>query len=140
MNQTNEPNQTKNDAWKQALEAFLNAFRESETVVRYQNAKELYISDGKLISLVNQYNVQGQLLRDEGAKETRDDELISQITEKLKELYDEIQENPRMQALQQAENDLSLMIDDINRGIQSIVQPEADGGCSGNCSSCSACH
>ncbi len=139
MNQTSKPNQT-NDAWKQALEVFLNAFRESETVVRYQNAKELYIADGKLISLVNQYNVQGQLLRDEGAKETRDDELIAQITEKLKGLYDEIQENPRMQALQQAENDLSLMIDDINRGIQAIVQPEADGGCSGNCSSCSACH
>ncbi len=145
MNQTSKPNQTNepnpsNDAWKQALEAFLNAFRESETVVRYQNAKELYIADGKLISLVNQYNVQGQLLRDEGAKETRDDELIAQITEKLKGLYDEIQGNPRMQALQQAENDVSLMIDDINRGIQSIVQPEADGGCSGNCSSCSACH
>ncbi len=139
MNQTSKPNQT-HDAWKKALEEFLNAFRENETVVRYQNAKELYIADGKLISLVNQYNVQGQLLRDEGAKETRDDELISQITEKLKGLYDEIQENPRMQALQQAENDVSLMIDDINRGIMSVVQPEADGGCSGNCSSCSACH
>lgn len=129
-----------NEAWKQALEAFLNAFRESETVVNYQNAKALYIADGKLIALVNQYNVQGQLLRDEGAKETRDDELLTQITAKLKELYDEIQENPNMQALQEAENALSLMIDDINRGIQSIVQPEADGSCGGNCSSCSGCH
>lgn len=131
-----------NESLKQALETFLTAFRESEPVVNYQNAKAMYIADGKLIALVNQYNVQGQLLRDEGAKQERNEELIAQITGKLKELYDEIMRNENMLAMQQAEQAISDIISDINRGIQSIVQPEAveGGACGGNCSSCSGCH
>ncbi len=131
-----------NEEWKKTLETFLNAFRDSEPVTRYQNAKALYLADGKLIALVNQYNVQGQLLRDEGAKPERDQELIAQITEKLKELYDEITRNEHMQAMQEAEQEISEIIADINRGIQSIVQPEAveGGACGGNCSSCRGCH
>lgn len=131
-----------NEALKNALETFLTAFRDSEPVVNYLNAKELYVADGKLIALVNQYNVQGQLLRDEGAKPERDEELITQITGKLKEIYDEIMRNENMLAMQQAEQVISDIISDINRGIQSIVQPEAveGGACGGNCSSCSGCH
>ena len=65
-----------NEELKNALETFLTVLRNSEPIVKYLNAKEAYISDGHLIALVNQYNVQGQLLRDEGAKPERDQELI----------------------------------------------------------------
>lgn len=129
-----------NEELKQAFETFLNTFRDSEPVIRYNNAKELYMADGRLVALINQYNVQAQLLRDEGAKEERDDELISQITGKLKELYDEIMRNDNMTAMQEAEQEISAILDSINRGLMSVVRPEDAGGCSGSCSSCSGCH
>ena len=84
-----------NEQLRIALENFLNALRDSDAVVRYENAKALYATDGKLMALIDQYNCQGKLLRDEGEKADRNDELLAQITNKLKELYDEIMENRR---------------------------------------------
>ena len=129
-----------NEQLRIALENFLNALRDSEAVVRYENAKALYATDGKLMALIDQYNCQGKLLRDEGEKADRNDELLGQITNKLKELYDEIIENETMLAMQAAEQEISAIINDVNRGMQSILQPEMEGGCTGNCSTCSSCH
>jgi cell fate (sporulation/competence/biofilm development) regulator YlbF (YheA/YmcA/DUF963 family) len=129
-----------NEQLKLALENFLTALKECDALVRYQNARELYATDGKLMALIDQYNVQGRLLRDEGAKEERNDELIAQISMKLKDLYDEIMENEAMQAMQKAEEELTAIINDVNNGMQSIINPGMEGGCSGNCSSCSSCH
>ena len=127
---------------KQALEQFLNALRDSEAVKNYQAAKDRYIADGELITLVNEYNMQGQMLRDEGAKPERDDVLIGQITEKLKETYDAIMRNENMVAFQKAEQAVSELISDVDRGIRSVVMPEdvEGGACSGNCSTCGGCH
>ena len=129
-----------NEQLRLALENFLNALRDSDAVVRYENAKALYATDGKLMALIDQYNCQGKLLRDEGEKADRNDELLGQITNKLKELYDEIMENETMLAMQAAEQEISAIINDVNRGMQSILQPEMEGGCTGNCSTCSSCH
>ena len=130
-----------NESWKKDLEIFLDALRNCEPVVRYREAKDAYVADGHLIALVNQYNVEGQLLRDEGAKPERNPELIAQITGRLKELYDEIMRNEHMVAMQQAEEEVSRILAEIDRGVQSIVRPEAveGGACSGNCSSCKGC-
>ena len=129
-----------NEQLRIALENFLNALRDSDAVVRYENAKALYATDGKLMALIDQYNCQGKLLRDEGEKADRNDELLGQITNKLKELYDEIMANETMLAMQAAEQEISAIINDVNRGMQSILQPEMEGGCTGNCSTCSSCH
>jgi len=129
-----------NEQLRIALENFLNALRDSDAVVRYENAKALYATDGKLMALIDQYNCQGKLLRDEGEKADRNDELLAQITNKLKELYDEIMANETMLAMQAAEQEISAIINDVNRGMQSILQPEMEGGCTGNCSTCSSCH
>ena len=129
-----------NEELKIALENFLAALKECDAMVRYQNARELYATDGRLMALIDQYNVQGRLLRDEGAREERNDELIAQISMKLKDLYDEIMENEAMQAMQQAEQELTAIINDVNNGMQSIINPGMEGGCSGNCSGCSGCH
>lgn len=129
-----------NEQLRIALENFLNALRDSDAVVRYENTKALYATDGKLMALIDQYNCQGKLLRDEGEKADRNDELLAQITNKLKELYDEIMENETMLAMQAAEQEISAIINDVNRGMQSILQPEMEGGCTGNCSTCSSCH
>lgn len=130
-----------NDNTKRALEALLNALREDEAVVRYDAAKQAYLADGGLITLVNEYNMQGQLLRDEGAKPERDEALIAQITEKLKETYDAILRNERMLAMQDAEQAVSLLVADIDRGIRSVIMPEdvEGGACTGNCSTCGSC-
>ena len=129
-----------NEQLRIALENFLNALRDSDAVVRYENAKALYTTDGKLMALIDQYTCQGKLLRDEGEKADRNDELLAQITNKLKELYDEIMANETMLAMQAAEQEISAIINDVNRGMQSILQPEMEGGCTGNCSTCSSCH
>ena len=129
-----------NEQLRIALENFLNALRDSEEVVRYQNAKALYLTDSKLGALIGENNLQGQLLRDEGSKEERDEARIAEITTKLTELYDEIMANETMADMQAAEQEISAIVNDVNRGMQSILQPEMEGGCSGNCSSCSSCH
>ena len=120
-----------NEQLRIALENFLNALRDSEEVVRYQNAKALYLTDSKLGALIGE---------DEGGKEERDEARIAEITTKLTELYDEIMANETMADMQAAEQEISAIVNDVNRGMQSILQPEMEGGCSGNCSSCSSCH
>lgn len=127
---------------KEALENFLNALRDCDAVKHYTAVKEAYIADGELVTLINEYNMQGQMLRDEGAKPERDDVLIGEITDKLKETYDAIMMNARMQEMQQAEQVISEIISDIDRGIRSVVMSEdvEGGACSGNCSSCGGCH
>ena len=129
------------DSLKTAVEAFLTAFRNSEAVRRHNEAKEAYLSDGRLLTLVAEYNMQGQILRDEGAKEERDEQLIAEVTKKLKETYDEIMRDEKMAAFAAAQDEITEILQDINRGIQSVIQPEAvEGGArSGQCSSCSGC-
>ena len=129
------------ESLRNAIEAFLTAFRNSEAVKRHNEAKEAYLSDGHLLTLVAEYNMQGQILRDEGAKPERDEQLIAEITAKLKETYDEIMRDEKMAAFTRAQDEISEILQDINRGIQSIVQPETveGGACSGQCSTCGGC-
>lgn len=124
-----------------AIEAFLKAFRESEAVRRHREAKEAYLSDGRLLTLVGEYNMQAQILRDEGAKDERDDQLIAEITTKLKETYDEIMRDEKMDAFTKAQDEITGILQDLNKGIQSIVQPETveGGACTGQCSTCGGC-
>ena len=124
-----------------AIEAFLSAFRESDAVRRHNAAKEAYLSDGRLLTLVGEYNMQAQILRDEGAKEERDEQLIAEITMKLKETYDEIMRDEKMAAFTKAQDEIAEILRDINKGIQSIVQPETveGGACTGQCSTCGGC-
>lgn len=124
-----------------AVEAFLNAFRDSEAVKKYNEAKEAYLSDGQLLTLVGEYNMQAQVLRNEGGKEERDEALLAEISTKLKETYDLIMESEKMIAFTKAQDNITAILEDINRGISSIVTPESveGGACSGNCSTCGSC-
>ena len=126
---------------KKAVEEFLTAFRNSDAVRRHNAAKEEYLSDGHLLTLVGEYNMQGQILRDESAKPERDEQLIREITARLKEIYDEIMRDEKMIAFTAAQEEIGEILQDINRGIQSIVRPETveGGACSGNCSTCGGC-
>lgn len=129
------------ESLRKAIEDFLTAFRNCEAVRRHNEAKEAYLSDGHLLTLVAEYNMQGQILRDEGAKPERDEQLIAEITARLKDTYDEIMRDEKMAAFTKAQDEITAILQDINKGIQSIVQPESveGGACSGQCSTCGGC-
>ncbi len=131
------------ESLQNAVEQLKKALSESEELKKYNAAKEAYNGDKKLMSLVNEYNLQAAILEQEGRKpeNEKDAELIQSISQRLRALYDEIDDNPRLLEMRKAEDELSLVINSINLAVQYTVAPESAGQeCTHDCSTCGGCH
>lgn len=112
----------------------------SQTVIEYLRAREAYQTDSVITTMVNEYNVQGSVYEQESQKEPKDTLLLTSIKTRMEELYKKIIENKTMQEMQDAENAVNELYNEIVGTLQSVVVPEEEHSCGGDCSSCHGCH
>ena len=129
-----------NETTRNAILALADAIEQDEVVVNYKQAKENFDNDDILSTKINEYTVQRMIYEKAAADENKDEELLKQIDNRMKELYEEVMANPVMVALANAENDLNELLNVLNSEIQSRVIPESQHSCGGDCSACGGCH
>lgn len=118
------------------------ALEETNEVKEYLAARDAYMTDGELITLVNEYNVQTKVYDDESSKTEPDQLLLASIKARIEALYGQITENPHAKAFAEKEGILAEIYNSIYDELQSIVIPkhEHHDSCNGDCSGCHGCH
>lgn len=129
-----------NENTKNAIIALADAIEQDEVVASYKAAKKNFDNDETLSTKINEYTVQRMIFEKASAEENPDEELLKQIDNRMKELYEEVMANPVMVALANAENELNGLLNELNSEIQSRIVPESEHNCGGDCSCCSGCH
>ena len=130
-----------NQTMTNAIETLKKALAESEELKAYNAAKAAYDADTELNKLINEYNIQALLLEQEGKKpeNEKDDNVVSTISARLREIYETISENKSLANLRDAENGVSDIVNAINDAVRFTIDPES-ANCTHDCSTCGGCH
>lgn len=129
-----------NEQLKALTEQLKNALAETAEVKEYLAARDAYMSDGDLITLVNEYNVQSKVYDTEASKTEPDQILLASIRARVETLYNQITENPHAKEFADKEGTLATIYNEIYDTLQSLVVPEHHHDCNGDCSGCHGCH
>ena len=113
--------------------------------IRAQMAQAAADEDAGLQDLIGEFNLKRIALNNESTKEEKDGDKITRLDGEIREIYDKIMQNPRMNAYQAAKEEL----DGVVRHMVTVLTLSAQGqdpeqiddpGCGGNCAGCSGCH
>ena len=103
--------------------------------------------DDELQEAIADFNMKRYELTQEVTKKDRDDAKVDELDKTVREMYDEITNNEKMVAYNNAQDEFNDMFEYVLHILQmaatgddpdSIEKPE-QGGCSGDCSSCGGC-
>lgn len=124
-----------------------SAMQKDERFVEYAKAKLILDEDKTLQEKVGEFNIARMNIERMSTEENRDEEKFKEANMKLREIYDSIMSSDNMKAYNDAKEGVDKMMSDIMAILQMCSEgadPETceipEGGCTGNCSSCSGCH
>lgn len=110
------------------------------------DAREKNDNDKELQDLIGKFNLKRIELNQAMSESERDQDKINAVDAELKEIYQKIMTNENMIAYDKATNEMSLIMNKINRIISGAANGEdpdtidTEASCTGSCSSCSGCH
>lgn len=111
--------------------------KEDDRAKKVAETKKIYAKDSELQQAVFEYNVQRSVLERECEKETPDEEFLTSVNKRIKELYDVITANENYLAYEAAENELRSLMEEIDTVINNEILGET--ACTGSCASCAGC-
>ena len=123
------------------------AIQQTEEYKSYMAAKIANDADDELQTLIGDFNLKRMDINSEAAKTEKDENKLSELDTKLKDIYSKIMKNQNMAAFNRAQAEMDSIIKDIN----SIIMMSANGqdpqtcelppesGCGGGCGGCSGC-
>ena len=109
-------------------------------------AREKNDNDTELQDLIGKFNLKRIELNQAMSESERNQDKINAADAELKEIYQKIMTNENMIAYDKATNEMSLIMNKINRIISGAANCEdpdtidTEASCTGSCSSCSGCH
>ncbi len=110
------------------------------------DAREKNDNDAELQDLIGKFNLKRIELNQAMSESERNQDKINAADAELKEIYQKIMTNENMIAYDKATNEMSLIMNKINRIISGAANGEdpntidTEASCTGSCSSCSGCH
>ena len=124
------------------------AIQSDPRFLRYAKARLANDDNSDLQDAIGNFNLVRMELDREANSETKSDDKIKELNEKLRGIYSEIMSSPSMVEYNTAKADLDTMMNEVNTIISKCVDGEDPDtcdcescGCSGNCSSCGGgCH
>lgn len=124
------------------------ALQQSEAYIAMNEAREKNDKNIELQEKISDFNLKKIALNRETTREERDSDKISRLDRELREVYQQIMENPDMKAYSQAKAKVDELMKKIEfvlgmslngQDPETVVVPE-NSGCSGDCSGCAGCH
>lgn len=121
--------------------------QQEDSYILLNTTQQAVEDDEALQEAIADFNMKRYELTQEVTKKDRDDEKIDELDKLVRGMYDDITNNEKMVAYNNAQDDFNEMFEYVLHILQmaatgddpdSIEKPEA-GGCSGDCSSCGGC-
>lgn len=131
----------------EATRALGTEIQKDERFIRYTKARLANDNDKQLQDGIGEFNVTRMNLENEMANESRDEEKVKELNEKLRSIYTELMSSEAMIEYNTAKTDMDTLLADVNSVIMQCVEgadpatcePEQHS-CSGSCESCGGCH
>lgn len=122
--------------------------QQEDSYILLNTTQQAVEDDEALQEAIADFNMKRYALTQEVTKKDRDDEKIDELDKLVRGMYDDITNNEKMVAYNNAQDDFNEMFEYVLHILQmaatgddpdSIEKPEAGSGCSGDCSSCGGC-
>ncbi len=122
--------------------------QQEDSYILLNTTQQAVEDDEALQEAIADFNMKRYELTQEVTKKDRDDEKIDELDKLVRGMYDDITNNEKMVAYNNAQEDFNEMFEYVLHILQmaatgddpdSIEKPEAGSGCSGDCSSCGGC-
>lgn len=123
--------------------------QQEESYIRLETAQKAVEDDDDLQNKIADFNMKRYELTQEISKQEKDEEKLDALDKTVHAMYDEIINNEKMAAYNDAQDEF----DDLSGYVLHIIQmsaagddpdtvekPEEGGSCGGDCSSCGGCH
>ena len=117
-------------------EELAELLKQDERMIALADAKRAYEESSEIKRLMMEYNVQQIALTEEYKKDTRDEEFIKIINNRIEELYNAISNDLVMKNYISAQEEVNLFMQEVNSEINFFIT--GDRPCSHDCSSCSS--
>ena len=133
------------DVIKQARELG-KAIQGDERFIRYAKAKLANDNDNELQDAIGRFNLVRMELDRELDSDSKDDDKVKELNEKLRSVYSGIMSSAAMIEYNTAKAELDTLVNEVNTIISKSIDGEdtetcdASAGCTGSCSSCAGCH
>lgn len=120
--------------------------QKDERFIRFIKAKLANDNDETLQNQIGEFNTVRMNLDREMNNETQDEAKISELNEKLREIYTAVMSSKSMLEYNTAKVEVDAMLNDINSIIMQCVEGEdpatvePHAACTGSCSTCGGCH
>ena len=114
------------------------AIKEDDRMIRMEKAKEAYEGSEKIANLMMEYGIQQQALTTMGDGEEIDTEAVTRIQDRIDEIYAEITTDPLFKELDDAQNEVNLLMESVNNTI--MFNATGKTPCTHDCSTCGGCH
>ena len=113
---------------------------ESNEFKRVNEAREAQTADGDAALVLMNYNRKRDQLIKEASDPDISNERMQEIRNEMEKEVDKLNKNKCIAEFMEAMQAFNDMMDQVNSIVASYINPQEDGGCSGNCSSCGGCH
>ena len=130
-------------------EAVMNKAKELARLIRFSPeyicmmaAQDAAAQEPALEELSRLYDDKRREVEDMTLQDDPDYEQIMAASRELEEIRAQYNAHPLAQAVTQARKDFSAMMNEVNRELKAVLNPngpDLPAGCSGSCSSCSGC-
>lgn len=121
------------------------AIQEDARYIAYNVAMNNADNDETLQSLIQDFNMSRVQLNTEMSKDDKDGDRLQELDQKIKDIYSQINANENMIAFNDAQDEMSALMNAINniliastKGEDPETCPTAPS-CSGSCSTCGGC-
>lgn len=121
--------------------------QKDERFERLQKAQMASDADTDLQQMIGEFNLKRMSITNEASKPDRDEEKLQQLNAELREMYDTVMKNERMDAFNTAKQDMDALLHQITTVIIRSAEGHAPDSidvdaesCVGDCSSCGGCH
>lgn len=112
----------------------------SDEMKAFLSAKEAYLKDPEIGTLMKEYSVQKIALENQQKEKDPDPAFTDAINKRIAEICKDIEANGKMDAYVKAEDTLNAFMNKINAAITAELTVGEENGCSPeHCASCSGC-
>lgn len=127
------------------------AIQEDERFIEYHRARQLNDADEGLQELIGEFNLvrQNLAMQHDLPEAEQSKEKISELTQKMQSVYNEIMTNENMAQFTMAKAEMDKMMSGVNTILTFALEGEdpmtcpseqPQASCSGDCGSCGGCH
>lgn len=122
--------------------------QEDASYIRLNTTQKEVEDDDALQEAIADFNMKRYELTQEVTRENRDDVKVEELDKLVRTMYDEITNNPKMTAYNDAQAEFDELFEYVIHILQMsasgedpyvVTAPDDHGGCSGDCGSCGGC-